>query len=353
MTRLKPAAAWASLLVASIVLGQALTAATVPAAILLGPMLCAIAFGVAGSPLRVPRSLFVTAQGVIGCLIAHTVTPTVLRDIAQDWPAMTLGVGLTIGASTAVGWLVARFGTLPGTTAAWGSSPGAASAMVGMAEEHGADARLVAMMQYVRVICVVVTASLVSRFLLGAAPGQTPALPHPAAAPAWAGLGATLAVAFGGAWLGQRLRIPAGGLLAPLAIGAVLNASGTVELVLPWWLLVAAYVVVGWYIGLQFERGIVVRSLRALPEILAASFAVIGLCGASAWLLTRVAGYDALTAFLATSPGGIDSVAIIAVDGGADTAAVMALQTLRVLVVVLTGPWIARRISRAAGRREA
>ena len=37
---------------------------------------------------------------------------------------------------------------LPGTTALWGTSPGAASVMTIMAESYGADMRLVAFMQY-------------------------------------------------------------------------------------------------------------------------------------------------------------------------------------------------------------
>ena len=53
---------------------------------------------------------------------------------------------------------------VPGTTGVWGSSPGAASAMVVMADAFGADARLVAFMQYLRVVCVVVVASLIARF---------------------------------------------------------------------------------------------------------------------------------------------------------------------------------------------
>ena len=117
---------------------------------------------------------------------------------------------------------------------------------------------------------------------------------------------------------------------------------------------------IGWYIGLQFERATVGRSLRALPEIVAAAVAVIALCGAAAWILSRFEGYDAFTAFLATSPGGIDSIAIIALDGGADTAFVMALQTLRILLVILTGPptpgsWPAPRFGRVprAARRQA
>ena len=41
-----------------------------------------------------------------------------------------------------------RWQVLPGTTALWGTSPGAASVMTIMAESYGADVRLVALMQY-------------------------------------------------------------------------------------------------------------------------------------------------------------------------------------------------------------
>src|ERR1700722_17672279 len=56
-----------------------------------------------------------------------------------------------------------RMHILPGTTVLWGSSPGAATAMIVMAEAHGADARLVAFMQYLRVAVVAAGASIVAR----------------------------------------------------------------------------------------------------------------------------------------------------------------------------------------------
>ena len=65
--------------------------------------------------------------------------------------------------------------------------------------------------------------------------------------------------------------------------------------------------------------------------------------------LVRVLHTDALTAYLATSPGGLDSVAAIAADSRADVPFVMALQTLRLVIVVLTGPLLARLLSKAAG----
>lgn len=56
---------------------------------------------------------------------------------------------------------------------------------------------------------------------------------------------------------------------------------------------------------------------------------------------------DALTAYLATSPGGLDSMAIIAVGGGANVPFVLAIQTLRFVIVLITGPLIARLIAQA------
>ncbi|PPS64977.1 hypothetical protein CRX72_01410 [Pantoea sp. BRM17] len=63
-------------------------------------------------------------------------------------------------------------------------------------------------------------------------------------------------------------------------------------------------------------------------------------------MLTRVLHIDLMTAYLATSPGGLDTVAIIAAGSRVDMAFVMALQTLRLFTILLTGPALARFISR-------
>jgi uncharacterized membrane protein AbrB (regulator of aidB expression) len=54
-----------------------------------------------------------------------------------------------------------------------------------------------------------------------------------------------------------------------------------------------------------------------------------------------------MTAYLATSPGGMDSVAIIAAaSNGVDLSFVMALQSCRLLFVLALGPFLARLVSR-------
>lgn len=337
---------WAGLLALSALLAGLLEWAAFPAALLLGPMLAAIAFGVGGTAIRSPRWTFVAAQALIGCLIARSFTPSILTSIAADWHMLLMVVATTIAAGAVVGWVLVKAKVLPGSTAAWGSSPGGASAMVAMAAEFGADVRLVAFMQYLRVVVVVLTASVVTRLFVGAAP------PPPAhdllALPPLLPLAATLAIAGLGALAGIRLKVPAGAMMVPMALGTALHAAGWIDIVLPPWLLGLAYAGLGWYVGLGFNRAIFLYALRAVPKLLLATLLLIGLCALSAWMLTWVLHIDPLSAYLATSPGGLDSIAIIVVGSHADIPLVLAAQTLRLLLVLATGPALARLIARYA-----
>ncbi|MFZ5427029.1 MAG: AbrB family transcriptional regulator [Thermodesulfobacteriota bacterium] len=349
MTSARNIRQWAGLILLSCALAWGFVATAFPAALLLGPMVAAVCFGLAGASIRAPGWTFSAAQAVIGLLVARAVTPSILLTIARDWPVMVLVVSATIAAGAAVGYVLTRRGSLPGNTAAWGCSPGGAAAMTAMAEEFGADVRLVAFMQYLRVFIVVLTASGVSRFLLGAQAAQSPAATFDLGLSApLVPLVQTLSIAMAGMVIGRALRIPAGAMLLPLVAGAALNSTGTVALTLPPWLLDAAYAFLGWHIGLRFTPDVVRHAFRAIPQLVLATGLLMGLCALSAWMLSALHGSDALTAYLATSPGGLDSIAVIAVGGGADIPFVLALQTFRLFAVVLTGPFIARLLSRMA-----
>ena len=337
-------AQWAILVVLSIAVVLVLDAARIPAALLLGTMAAAIAVSATGGTVRVPLRPFVAAQAVLGCMIAQSIPFTVLGELLRNWPIFLAGIASVIAASSGLGWLLARWRVLPGTCAIWGASPGAATAMIVMAGAYGADIRLVAVMQYVRVICVAVVAAVVAR-LCGAGPladgsGAVWFPPVP-----WGPFVATLAVVGLGAVAGGRLRIPAGPMLLPLAAGLVLQDGGWLRIELPPWLLAVSYALIGWSIGLGFTRPILVHAMRALPRILASTLALIALCGLFAALLVTLAGVDPLTAYLATSPGGANVVAIIAASSNVDQPFVMAMQALRLVVVLATGPATARFIA--------
>jgi uncharacterized protein len=337
---------WAAMLAASLLLIVPLELIHLPAALLLGAMGGAIAVAMHEGKVEVPRWPYLIAQGLIGCLVARVLGPPILKTMAQQWPIFLAGIFLVLVFSTTLGWLLARWKILPGTTAVWGSAPGAATVMILMAEAFGGDTRLVAFMQFLRVMLVAMTASLVARFWVGGPGGMA----HPPTVwfpdqPLVAVL-ETVAVAVIGAVVGTRTKLPAGALLLPMVAGIALSVSHAVTITLPPWLMAIAYVLLGWGIGLRFTRDIVLYALRMLPRITLAILALIALCGFLAWLLHLAAGIDMLTAYLATSPGGADSVAIIAASSHVDLSFVMAMQAARFLVVLAVGPALARIVAR-------
>lgn len=343
---------WLLLSLLSIVIAVLFEALHLPAALLLGPLVAALSMAAFDMNCIVPASIFRLAHGIIGILIARALTVGIVPELVKDWPIFLFGVGSVIAASSVLGGLLARWQVLPGTTAIWGSAPGAAAAMVVMASSFGADTRLVALMQYLRVFVVVIVATLVARYWIGPAPIA-------GAANAWfpfvdvGALAGTLAVVIVGAGLGQWSRIPAGSLLVPMVIGAILQNFGVVTITLPLWLLAPTYMVVGWQIGSRFDRSILLHAAKALPRILLATAALVAVCAGISALLVVWARIDPLTAYLATSPGGIDSVAIIGTAGEVDMPFVMAMQTARLLAVMLVGPWIAQLLAKSAAKNTA
>ncbi len=346
------AAQWALLLALSVVCFEVLEIVRLPAALLLGPMVAGIVLAASEIRVRVPTRPFFAAQAVVGCLIARGLPASILPELQKDWLVFASMVLLVVAVSTGLGWLLAKWQVLPGTTAVWGASPGAAAAMTLMSDAYGADMRLVAFMQYQRVVLVATLASVVAAIWAAGSGGAREMIWFPPIH--WAAFAETLAVAGIGALIGVGLRIPAGALLVPLGLGVVLQGVGWLTIELPPWLLAVSYALLGWTIGLRFTRAILAHAARAMPRLVAALLTLIVLCGGLAVLLVLTMDIDPLTAYLATSPGGADSVAIIAASTPVDVPFVMAMQACRLIVVMVVGPHMTRFIARRieAGQAE-
>jgi len=345
------AAQWLTLLAGSVLLFGVLQLAHLPAALLLACMLVGIAASLRGFAVRVPQSFLFPAQGLIGCLMAQSLQPALLLRVLHDWPLFLGFTFLVMAASMGLGWWLSRHKVLPGTTAIWGLAPGAASAMVLMSEAYGADPRLVAFMQYTRVIIVTAVAALVARLWLG--PGSSASLDNDV----WAlrdnyNVACTLGLVLLGMLSTRLTRAPAGAMLLPLVLGVFLQSQDVLQIELPPLLLMCAYACIGWTIGLRYTRATLVHARRALPRVLV-SIAVLIVFGMSlAAALALLGGFDPLTAYLATSPGGADSVAIIATHALAvDVGFVMAMQVARFILVLLAGPRVSRWVAQRAQAR--
>jgi len=340
---------WSVLLGLSVLLTAGFELFRLPAALLLGPMIAAIVLASAGGAVTIPRYLFSGSQGVVGILISASLPASVFGEMAADWPIFVAGTASTLVASALLGWMLARSRALPGTTAIWGTSPGAATAMTLMSEAYGADMRLVAFMQYLRVAVCAIAATTVAQ-IAGAHTGAAQAIDWLPPLEVWQqGLpGILLAVSM--AFAGVVLRIPGGPLLLPMAVGLIAKLAFGLVLVLPVPLLALGYALIGWGIGMRFTTDVLRHAARVFPRVLLSILSLVVLCGGFAAVLTLLAGVDPLTAYLATSPGGADAVAIIAASTKVDVPFVMSMQVMRFLVVLVTGPAIARALSRERKR---
>jgi uncharacterized protein len=346
LTNLPHALQWLLLLGVSAALVVPLTAINFPATLLIGPMLSAIAAGCLGATIRIPRPIFGLGQAVVGVVVATSIDVGIFRSFLTDWPVILFAVVSTLIASSFLGWAISRLKILPGSTAIWGSAPGGATAMVLMAEAFGADARLVAFMQYLRVVMVTLAAAFVARLWVDTSGVLAP--PTVWFPPInWLALAATLIVAGASGFLGKFLRLPSPYFLGAIFMGMALHLGAGAQFQTPEWLRAFSYALVGWAIGLNFTRAVVINALRVLPQVTASILLLMGFCGGIAWVLSHELGIDPLTAYLATSPGGMDSVAIIAAaSNNVNLSLIMALQSARLLMVLLFGPALARFVAR-------
>ena len=334
---------WTVLVIVSLVLVGLLEWAHLPAALLLGPMAAGIFLVTRGVHFSIYRPLFNICQGIVGIMIAHQLPMDVLGEIKGDWPVFLAGTMSTILTSGFLGWLLAKSALLPGTTAIWGSSPGAATVMTLMCEDYGADMRLVAFMQYFRVVCCALSATLVAWLVAGA--GHISHVTNWWGEPLSWSFAGTLALVVAGVMAGVKLKIPGGALVVPMCLGMAVNFSVKMPLVLPPWFLALAYAIIGWGIGFRFTRKVLKHAAHLFPYIFGAILALLSANAVVALILVRYVHVDLLSAFLATSPGGLDSVAIIAAATHVNLPFVMSMQVARFFLVILAGPLLARWLS--------
>ncbi|MWL91301.1 AbrB family transcriptional regulator [Cupriavidus sp. SW-Y-13] len=340
---------WIVLLAGSLGFSWLLTPWIATASPLVGAMVVAMCFGFSGAHTRV-RPLFVAiAQAMTGVAIASTLDVKVLCATAGNaW--VLLGVLLTVACAVLVGWILTRFSSLPGTTGAWGCLPGAAAVMGSLATQNGGDGILVSLMQYLRVVMVVATVPVLAHAMVANDSAALGVAQGPLISASHAGIGSVAAVAISvvGCWLGTRRPIATGAFLAPLVLASVWSAAIPIPLEVPKLLLLGCFMVIGWAIGLQFRRELALPMLRSLPEMLGGILAMLVMCGLSAWLISSLSSVTFITAYLATSPGGLDSIVAVALGSHADMNFVVAVQTLRLFTVLLAGPMLAKAITRSA-----
>jgi hypothetical protein len=115
---------------------------------------------------------------------------------------------------------------------------------------------------------------------------------------------------------------------------------------LPRWIQYLAFAAIGLQVGLRFTPDSMRAAGRALvPGLVTIAGLLVG-CALLGLALAPLADVSTLDAYLATTPGGIYAVLATAVGSGANTTFVLATQVLRLFVMLLAAPVLAKWLVR-------
>jgi membrane AbrB-like protein len=322
----------------------------VPSSYLFAALLVGLAYALwAPGRVLMPPLAFQGAQAVTGVALGTFLHTSTLTGLGTRWIAVVLVTVATLAVTIAAGVLLGRAARLDPRTASLGMVAGGASGIVAMADDLGADDRLVAFMQYLRVLVITLLTPLLVPLLFGVHEGRGAAEP-PLLGDA-AGWVLTAGVSAAGMLIGPRLRLPAPALFGPLLITAALSLGGALgSTEVPPLLREVAFALIGLRIGLGFDRATLREIARVAWLVAGAIAALLVVCFALGWLLELTAGVSLLDGYLATTPGGFYAVLPIAYGSGADTTFVLAVQALRLFGMVLAAPALVRLLTPSGAR---
>lgn len=150
----------------------------------------------------------------------------------------------------------------------------------------------------------------------------------------------TLAVGAVGAGVGWAVNAPIYMLIGPVVAVSLVGLAGARTAVHPL-IRDLCFLIVGLAVGSGFNRDALGTMIRWPLAFVGIAVLILVIMVVSQWTLKRFFRYDARAALLASAPGHLSFVIAMAADAGADVARISMTQSVRVLLLTLTVPYVA------------
>lgn len=347
------------MLSAGVLAGWLFESLSIPVGWLLGAMAAGIIISARWGRQELPGGLQVVAQVMLGLASGAGFPIATMLSMGEHALPLLLMVAFTVGLSLYGGYLLHRWGGIDRATGFMGMLPGAASSMVAVSSEMGADPVAVAIIQYLRVVMVMMLAPLAVEYLIptGTATGAGEAagvgaltIANPLPMPL--NLAALAVVGVVGAILGRLLHIPSPGFLGPFLAVVLSSWFLPAPLQMPDQLFNAGMVLMGLFIGVRFDVALARKLGRValLESGLVLVLIAFGLVVGYGYHLAT--GVDTMTAVLGSMPGGMEVQIAAAARLGGNVGLVVAMQMSRYFLILVSGPWIAAYLIRRNGEPE-
>jgi len=324
----------------------------VPTAILFGGLIGALIFALTTRHhVTLPHFAFLLGQLIVGITVGAMLNLPALKAFGTHWVlilAVTVG---TLAISVVAGQALRLHRGISPVTASFSMIAGGASGMTALAHDLGADDRVVTVIQYLRVLIVLLAMPAIVAIVFRTSDNADP-LVQSSSDRLVAILFVVVAVPLG-FLLGKLFHLPSPGVLGGLiASMALLAVPGFRDVVIPLWIQSIGYLLIGVQVGLKFTPQSLRLIARLLPTAIVLIVFVIAASAGLGAVLAATTDASGLDAYLATTPGGLYAVLATAAATGADVTFVTAVQMLRLLLVLLLAPFIAQYLSRRRDKGE-
>ncbi|MDS9467738.1 AbrB family transcriptional regulator [Paracoccus sp. MBLB3053] len=307
---------------------------------LLGPMLACLIAALAGVPMAGAGWFGILMRTILGVAVGASITPEVLAGLPEMAASLAF-VPVFIGVIALIGYPLFRkaFG-LDHATAWYGAMPGGLQDMLVFGEEAGGNVRALSLIHATRVLVIVTVAPLIMAVSWGLDLSQPPGQPIGSVAPQEIVL--MCACGFLGWQLAERIGIFGASILGPMVLTMILSLSGLIQHRPPAEMIQIAQYFIGIAVGSKYA-GITLRELRLYVSAgLVYSLALAAISLVFIEVITHLDLAPGLDAFLAFLPGGQAEMIVIAIIAGADLAYVVSHHLLRMVLVILLAPVMAR-----------
>jgi uncharacterized protein len=307
-----------------------------PAPFLIGPAVAVTLAGLAGLKLGVPQMPRNLCFIIVGVSMGSTVTPEIFHTVST-WPISFVMVFVAIVVLLYVAaWVLQRLFNYDRTTALLAASPGHLSFVLSLAADMRCDLRAVSISQSVRVLSLTISVPLIVEFF-DLAGEDVVVVSHSMDLSI---LVATLAVSALFGLLFKRWKFPAALLLGGVFVSICTHITGYVSGSVPNWMLTPVYIVLGSMIGSRFS-GVSMAELRlAVISGFVVTVVVMALAAGFAVAVSYIADVPLDAALIAFSPGGLETMAAMAVMLNADPTYVGAHHVLRLLFLSVLMPLV-------------
>ena len=310
-----------------------------PAPALTGPALAVTIFSVAGLRLKTPNVLRDLCFVVIGLSMGTGVTPEVY-EAARQWPLSFVCLAVSVCVIFfACAAMLRRFWKQDRETAILSSTPGHLSYILGLSSQTRGDIPTISVIQSTRVLAL----TLLVPFVVSLMGYDTSLMGLPGATMDLFWLAVSLCCALLIGFLLHRLHVPAALLLGGMIFSTLTHLTGLVEGHVPQWVLIPAFAIMGSLIGTRFS-GVAFSTLRrALGAGLVVTAVAFVVTSVFAMLLVQFVDLPFPQILIAFAPGGVESMAAVAVILGADPTFVAAHHVWRLVILTFLAPAVLGR----------